>query len=85
MIHNLSLAVQIRNRLHRTEFVVSKEVFLEVLRERAKRGETGVLLLNRSQCSFRYRFLNRASLDGMLFIHPSHEFLSAAEAASQTA
>lgn len=84
MIYNLSLAVQIRNRLHRTEFVVSKKVFLEVLKERAKRGESGVLLLNKCQCSFKYRFLNRASFDGMLFIHPSHEFLRV-EDAVQTA
>jgi len=63
-------------KYRRAEFYVSLPVFLDVLTERERTGERGILKLNHIQDSPRFRYLHTASLQHLTFIHASREIIT---------
>ena len=76
MINDLTLAISMNQRLHVREFVVSRDVFQQVMNERYLDGETGMLAVNLPYDSPRYRYLNRVAWRGIVFIHISNSAFS---------
>ena len=67
MITQLKTALSLHDRFKRCEFFVNERVFLEILRQRLQGDDGGLLLLDRSYSSPRYRFINRVLWKGMTF------------------
>ena len=76
MIHDLNTALALNTRRNIAEFVVSRNVFLEVLRRRKQTSDSGFLVVNSPYDSVSIRFFNKVLWRGIIFIYVSNEAIS---------
>lgn len=74
MIHSLELALRMRTEIRASEFVVSRQVFLQVVAEAAQEASFRIVL-DAPYAGEGFSFINRALVSGALFVHISNERL----------
>ena len=76
MIHDLRLAMALHGKHRIREFVVTHDVFRQVLRERRSQSGGEPFQINSLHDSLSYRYVNRVTWRGILFIHLSNVLVS---------
>ena len=76
MIHNLDVALELKARYNVSDFFVSQNVFLDVVRKSGHARDWNYLAVDRPCDSPQFRFVNKACWRGISFVYLSNEKLA---------